>query len=334
MVLQKTQPRTEWQTDYDVIVVGGAAAGLTAALYCSRRTLKTLVITKALGGQLAMTPSVENYPGIKKIGGIELMMQFLAHAQEYGAEVAYETVTDIHKDGDTFTVATSMGNRTAKAVILAFGLTPKNLNVPGEQELQGKGVTYCATCDAPLYKNKPTAVVGGTYEALDAALLLAKIGSQVTLVHAKEGYPNYPRLFQQVKDNKNIQLRMNATVKSVNGTNAVVSITIVPATGVTSAAEETIPVQGVFVENGHKIESQWLGDLVEYGRGNSIVVNDINETKTPGLFAAGDVTPLRDKQVVISAGHGATAALTAYAYIQKKSGKPASRVDWDHTEEV
>lgn len=331
MAPQKTQPLTEWQTDYDVIVVGGAAAGLTAALYAARRTLKTLVITKALGGQLAMTPSVENYPGIKKIGGIELMMQFLAHAQEYGAEVAYETVAGVQKDGDTFTVTTTTGARTAKAVILAFGLTPKNLNVPGEEALQGKGVTYCATCDAPLYKNKPTAVVGGTYEALDAALLLAKLGSQVTLVHSKEGYPNYPRLFQQVKDNANIQLRMNATVKSVNGTNAVESITV---TSAADATDETIPVLGVFVENGHKIESQWLGDMVEYGRGNSIVVNDINETKTPGLFAAGDVTPLRDKQVVISAGHGATAALTAYAYIQKKSGKPAARVDWEHTEEV
>lgn len=317
-------------TDYDVIIIGGAAAGLTAALYASRRTLKTLVVTKALGGQLAMTPSVENYPGTKKIGGVELMQQFLEHAQEYGTEIAYETVTGISTNNDTFTVTTTTGARTAQAVILAFGLTPKNLDVPGEVELQGRGVTYCATCDAPLYKGKPTAVIGGTYETLDAALLLAKLNSPVTLIHKKDDFPRYNKMFEQVKEHEGIQLRLNREVVRINGDKFVESITVKNEDG----EEEDIPVSGVFVENGHKIDSEWLGDLVEYGTGNHISVNDVCETKTPGLFAAGDVTGLRDKQVVISAGQGATAALTAYAYIQKKKGKPALRVDWDHTEEV
>ena len=138
------------QADYDVVIIGGAAAGLTAALYASRRAMRTLVLTKSLGGQAAMTPSIENYPGTKQIGGIELMQNFLAHAQEYGASIAYETVQKVEKNGDVFTVTSNAKSYTALTVILAFGLTPRNLEVPGELEYQGKGVTYCSTCDAPL----------------------------------------------------------------------------------------------------------------------------------------------------------------------------------------
>lgn len=320
--------------DYDVIIIGGAAAGLTAALYASRRSLRALVITKALGGQLAMTPSIENYPGTKQSGGMELMMSFLEHAQEYGAEVVYETASGLRKEDEVFTVTTNTGERTAKAVILAFGLTPKNLNVPGEERLQGKGVTYCATCDAPLFKGKPTAVVGGTYEALDAALLLAKMDSDVALIHKKAEYTRHKDLFEQVKQNDRITLYMEKEPVEITGDPVVDGIVVQPAgaekDGSEAAETETIPVQGVFVEMGHRIDAGWVGELVEYGKGKSIVVNEIQETKTPGLFAAGDVTPQRDKQVIVSAGAGATAALSAYHYIQKQAGKPVQRVDWDH----
>jgi thioredoxin reductase (NADPH) len=325
-----SQPKAEVvATDYDVIIVGGAAAGLTAALYASRRTLKTLVLTKSIGGQAAMTPSIENYPGTMQISGVDLMLNFQNQAKAYGTEYAYETVRALKKDGDVFTVTSSKKDYTAKTVILAFGLTPRNLDVPGEQELQGKGVTYCATCDSPLFKNKKTAVVGGTYEALDAALLLAKLNSQVTLVHDKAGYPTYKKLFEQVQANPNIQLRISSKVLRIEGEQRVTGIAIADAAG----KEEVIPVDGVFVENGHKVDSAWVGDFVEFDKTKSIIVTNENETKTPGLFAAGDVTPLRDKQVVISAGEGAKAALSAYRYIQKMIGKPAIGVDWKHTQE-
>lgn len=318
------------ETDYDLIIVGGAAAGLTAALYATRRTLKTLVITKSLGGQLAMTPTIENFPGTKKAGGMELMMNFLSHAQEYGAEIAYETVRGLIKREDgVFEVESSgeIGKRTAKSVILAFGLTPRNLDVPGEEELQGRGVTYCATCDAPLYKGKKVAVAGGTFEALDAALLLAKMDADVTLIHKGKGYPAYKKLFADVEANDKITVRLETEVTQITGEQRVEGIVVRP-TG--EEAEETIAVDGVFVENGHKIDSSWVGDLVEYAKGGSIIVNDVKETATPGLFAAGDVTPQRDKQVIVSAGAGATAALSAYQYVQKASGKPAILVDWQH----
>ncbi len=320
------------EVDYDVIIIGGASAGLTAALYSARRTMKTLVITKALGGQLAMTPSIENYPGTKVAAGMDLMMSFLEHAQEYGAEIAYETVLGItrHEADGVFEIASTGGTRTATAVILAFGLTPKSLDVPGELEFQGKGVTYCATCDAPLFKNKTVAVVGGTYEALDAAQLLTRLNATVTLIHDKDDYPRQKDLFAEVKANPNVTLQLNSTPKEIRGEMLVNAIVVDQVNDDGSTEEKVIPVQGVFVEKGHKIQSDWLGDLVEYGRGNTVVVNEIKETKTPGLFAAGDVTPQRDKQVVISAGAGAVAALTAYKYVQKQKGKPAVLVDWKH----
>lgn len=319
-------------TQYDVIIVGGAAAGLTAALYAARRTLKTLVLTKSLGGQAAMTPSIENYPGIEEIGGVELMMKFQNHAKKYGAEFKFETVRGLKKDDAGFTIEASGGTYTARCVILAFGLTPRNLEVPGEETLQGRGVTYCATCDAPLFKGKPTAVVGGTYEALDAALLLSKLDSKVTLIHDKGGYPSYKKLFAQVEADPNVTLKLNTSVVRVDGEQKVEGVTVRAADG--SGAEETIPVSGVFVEKGHKIDSKWVGDLVEYDKAGAIVVTPLNETKTPGLFAAGDVTIQRDKQVVISAGEGAKAALSVYHFLQKQAGKPVLRVDWKHSEEL
>ena len=325
---------TQLNTDYDVIIVGGAAAGLTAALYASRRTLKTLIITKSLGGQLAMTPSIENYPGTQQVGGMELMTRFLDHAKEYGADIVYETVKGLEKENDIFTVESSTGTRTAKAVILAFGLTPRNLEVPGEEEFQGKGVTYCATCDGPLFKGKDVAVVGGTYEALDAAVLLSRLDATVTLIHKKADYPNYKKLFGQVQKDSNITLRMKSEVTKIEGEMVVTGIGVKSLGDESGESEEVLPVNGVFVENGHKIDSTWVGDLVDFAKGNSIAVNELQETKTPGLFAAGDVTPQRDKQVIVSAGAGATAALSAYAYIQKSGGKPAILVDWKHEEEV
>lgn len=315
--------------DYDVIVIGAGPAGLTAALYASRRALKTLVIAKTLGGQLAMTPSIENYPGTKQTSGVDLMMSFQEHAAEHGAQFAFETVTGLSKNGEVFTVEATGGARTARAVVLAFGLTPKNLEVPGEQEFQGKGVVYCATCDAPLFKKRDVVVVGGTYEALDAALLLAKLECNVTLVHAGSGFGAQKKLAAQVEANERIDVRLKTTPVRVEGEQLVSSLVIASEDG----TEETLAVSGVFVELGHKIDSSWVGDLVERDKTQSILVDGEMATATPGLFACGDVTPQRDKQAVVSAGAGAVAALSAYHYLQKQIGKPVVRVDWAHSED-
>lgn len=314
-------------TDYDVIIIGGAAAGLTAALYASRKALKTLVIAKALGGQAAMTPSIENYPGIKQIGGIELMNNFLEHAQEHGAELKYETATSIDHDDEGFTVTTNAATYESPTVILAYGMTPRNLDVPGEKEFQGRGVTYCATCDGPIFKNRKTAVVGGTQDALESALYLASLNSDVTLIHAKDGYPAWQKLFDQVKTNEKVTVMLKTEVTSVQGEKTVTGIAVKNPEG-----EQTIPVDGVFVENGHKIDSSWCKDLVDTNPRGMIRVDRDQATSTPGLFAAGDVTNQRDKQVVVSAAAGAVAALSAYKYLQEKAGKKAAILnDWEHS---
>lgn len=314
-------------TEYDVIIIGGAAAGLSAALYAARRTLKTLIITTTLGGQATLAEIIENYPGIERINGYELMDRFLGHAKKHGAECVFETARSLRKEGDGFFITTTSATYTARAVILAFGLTPRSMNVSGEAELQGKGVCYCATCDAPLYKEKRVAVVGGTFEALDAALLLSRLECAVHFVHDKENLATHPELFEQLQQNPRVTMHMQTTVVRVAGRNRVEGLVVRDA----SANEETIAVDGIFVEKGYHIDATWLGDLVELNARHAIVVNEEHETKTAGLFAAGDVTPLRDKQVVISAGSGAAAALSSYRYIQKQQGKPVTRVDWEHT---
>ncbi|MFH1426488.1 MAG: FAD-dependent oxidoreductase [Candidatus Kerfeldbacteria bacterium] len=315
-------------TDYDVIIIGGAAAGLTAALYASRKALRTLVIAKALGGQAAMTPSIENYPGTQKIGGIELMSNFLEHAKANGAQIKYETAAGVGKKDDAFEVKTNAETYHAPVVILAYGLTPRNMDVPGEKEFQGKGVTYCATCDGPLFKNRKTAVVGGTQDALESALYLAKLGSEVTLIHDKDGYPAWKNLFEQVQANSSITVMLNTEVVRVEGDKVVSGIVVNGPDG-----EATVEVAGIFVEKGHRIDSSWCADLVECNPRGMIRVNKAQETKTPGLFAAGDVTNQRDKQVVISAAAGAVAALSAFKYLQEKEGKNVVTNDWEHSEE-
>lgn len=314
-------------TDVDVLVVGAAAAGLTAALYTSRRTLRTLIVTTTLGGQAALAEIIENYPGIERINGLELMQRMLEHAKKYGAAIAYETVRSIRKDNDIFYVQSTHTQWTARAVILAFGLTSRPLGVPGEDALQGHGVCYCATCDAPLYRGKRVAVVGGTFEALDAALLLSRLNCEVVYIHEKDAVATHPDMFAQVQHNERVEMRLNTAVVRIVGATRVEGIAVRDAAG----KEETLSVEGVFVEKGHRIDASWLHDLVELNRRHAIIVNEEHETKTPGLFAAGDVTPLRDKQVVISAGDGAAAALAAYRFIQRQSHKPAVRVDWEHT---
>jgi len=184
---------------YEVIIVGAGPAGLSAAIYTTRRALKTLVISKDLGGQAALTNNIENYPGFNRVTGQDLMQKFYEQATLTGAEFNFTEVESLHKEGDVFILKTAK-NETfqTKAVILAFGLTPRNLNVPGEKEFGGKGVAYCATCDGPLYKGKTVAVIGGGNSALDAAEFLSKIATKVYLLNRKDVFRGESILLNKV----------------------------------------------------------------------------------------------------------------------------------------
>jgi thioredoxin reductase (NADPH) len=327
---------------YDVLVVGGASAGLTAAMYASRQGLKTLVITKDIGGQALLTNAIENYPPFEHIGGFELMQKFEQQARNFGAEFAYEEVLSIteHKEGDGggFIVKTNSKDTeySGHALILAFGKTPRDLNVKGEKELKGRGVSYCAVCDGPFFKNKKVAVVGAGDPALEAALYLKELASQLYIIHRTDkpvGSKESIDLLLQNKDNNNnndnndkkFSFISNSIVNAINGNSKVESLTLYDSK---TKSESKLDIDGIFVEMGYVARTDIVKDLVKLNGSKEIIVDKYCGTSTKGIFAAGDVTDVPYKQAIISAGQGAIAALSAYNYLQRLKGKPAIRTDW------
>ncbi len=307
---------------YDVVIVGAGAAGMTAAIYTTRRNLKTVILTKDVGGQTNTTNHIENYPGFDVIEGPVMMQKFEEQAKDFGAEIFYEGVEKIEKLGEKdFLVATTENIYRCKSVILAFGKTPKLMNVPGEQEFTNKGISYCVTCDGPLFKGKVTAVVGNGHTALEGAEILSDICSKVYVIH------KVPKIQPEEDANKlrekgNVEF-VNASVKEVKGDKFLKSV-VVQSTN--PAEQKEIGISGLFVELGFESKTDFVKDFVERDALKQIIINDMCETKTSGLFAAGDVTNMPFKQIVISAGDGAKAALQCYNYI--KGLKTVISADW------
>lgn len=311
---------------YDVIIIGAGAAGMTAAIYTSRRMLKTLVISKDLGGQASLATEVENYPGFDEaISGFKIMQKFNQQARKFGVEFIFDEVEEIKPENDFFEIKTNTQNYQTKSVILAFGLTPRDLDVPGEEKFKGKGVSYCATCDALFYKDKNVAVIGGGNAALDATLLLSKIAKKVYLVHRRNEFKGDEILIQKIKEQKNIQFVLNSTIKEIKGAEFVKSIIV---NKIDKENEEEIEVNGVFAEVGYEVKADFIKNLVNLDEKNQVITNKNCETSLSGIFAAGDATDILYKQIIISAGEGAKAALSAYKYIQEKGGKNCINLDW------
>ena len=318
---------TETNPTYDTIIIGGACAGLAAATYAARRAMKTLVITKDIGGQIATTPSVENYPGIDFITGPQLGQDMLAQAMKWGAEIVYDEVHEIKKNAEKdFTITSHQGTYNARSLILAYGKTPRSLNIPGEKEYAGKGVSYCVTCDAPLFKNRTVAVIGGGSSAMEGALILAKVCEKVYLVHRRNEFRGEEVLLRQINQEPKIEKVLSVTPEEVVGNGRVVSTLKVKS--VDDGSFREIAVQGIFVEIGFLVNTTFIKDLVEIDRLNQVITNKKMETSNSGVFAAGDLTDSPYKQAVISAGEGSAAALSAYSYVN--DGKSAG-VDWNKT---
>ncbi|MFH0912123.1 MAG: FAD-dependent oxidoreductase [Patescibacteria group bacterium] len=298
---------------YDVIIVGSGPAGLTAALYSSRRALKTLVLGKELGGQAILPACVDNFPGVAKTDGVTLVNNWKTQVVEAGAELRYETVVGIERTEKLFKVKMVSGQEeTATAIILALGRTPRKLNVPGEAEFTSKGVAYCATCDAPLFSGKAVAVIGGGNAAVDAALLLAGIASKVYLIHRNRAFKAEAALLDKLKISP-VEIKLDTIVEEIKGEKVVTGIKIKQAANNQS---EELSVQGVFVEIGGDANTQAVIGLVKLNNQQEIVIDELNRTSIPGIFAAGDATTVPFKQMVIAAGEGAKSALSAYNYIQ------------------
>ncbi len=313
-------------TPWDTMIIGGGAAAWTAALYAARRGLRTLVVAKDIGGQALYTQHIENYPGIvEPIAGPELLSRFWKQAEQHGAKTEIGEVIGVAQDGDDFSV-TLRGGATHRAttLIFAFGLTPKNMGVPGEEHFYGRGVHSCATCDAPLYKGKTVAVVGGTNAAMDAALLLATFCPAVHMVYRRAALVGDDHLIASIAATKNIIFHGEHEVTAVLGEDRVTGIAAHAKNGTA-----TIAVDGVFVELGASIKTDFVQHLVAVTDKNAILVDKKMHTSREGVFACGDVTDTEYRQIVTAAGEGAIAALEAYRYMQKKKGaRGVVMTDW------
>lgn len=315
----------------DVAIVGAGPAGLAAAVYTARKQLKTVIFGMAVGGQLNWTNEIENYPGFDFVTGPELTLKMKTQAEKWGVEFVNKEVIKITRTKSDFTLLVSGQKYSAKAVILAFGLAPKKLGAIGEDKFQGRGVTYCATCDGPLYKGKTVAVIGGGNSALEAADYLAELAKKVYLINIDDAFRGDAVLLNALRDNKNVGFYCFADTVKIKGTSKVESIIIRDINN--SEKKEELKVDGIFVEIGYESRSGWLGDLVELNQAGEIKVNRDQETSVKGIFGAGDCTDTRYKQIVISAGEGAKAALQAHKYIIAK-GNGQIMHDWGKCELV
>ena len=304
---------------YELIIIGGGPAGMTAAVYAARKKINTLLITGDIGGQGLTTWLVENYMGYQFIEGRELMQKFEEQVKQFPTDVKIEVgkrAERLSKVDGGFEVGTDRSETyQAKAVIVATGKRPRQLNVPGEKELLGRGVTYCAICDGPLFADMKVAVIGGGNSALEAADDMVKIADHVYLISLTT-LTGDQILIDKVKGASNLTIFLQHEVLEIKGENSVEGIRI---RDLKSKKEKELEVGGIFVEIGLTPNSELVKELVTLNRLGEIEVNCGSETGVPGFFAAGDVTSVPDKQIVVAAGEGAKAVLQAHRYLQRLS---------------
>lgn len=295
---------------HDLIIIGAGPAGITASVYAARRRLNSLVITKDIGGQAAWSGDIENYTGYQFITGSELTAKFEEHMRKFNIQLKEdEEVIEVRKNKDYISVKSNKGPYEARAVLIASGKKTKELSVPGEKEFKNKGLSYCATCDGPLFANKEIAVVGGGNSALDAALQLMRIARHVYIINISSSLDGEAMIRERVERSDKITILNNAQVTAIFGDKMVKGINIKK-----DNQTKTLGVEGVFVEIGLIPNSDFVKE-VEKNEQGEIKINQRNETNIPGIFAAGDVTDVEEKQIIIAAGEGAKAILSVYRYL-------------------
>jgi thioredoxin reductase (NADPH) len=301
---------------YDVVIIGSGPAGLTAAIYAQRARLHTLVIEKQPmgGGQILNTYEVDNYPGLPGIGGFEMGMKFKEHAEKLGTEFRTAEVKRLHTENGIHKIETADGIIEGRTVILATGASHRKLGVPGEEELGGMGVSYCATCDGAFFKNRTVAVVGGGDVALEDALFLARGCEKVYLIHRREEFRGAKLLQQRVKDASNIEILYDTVVEEICGTEMVESVSIYNKR---EEKRRNLPVNGVFLAVGISPNSDYVRDFVQMGEGGYIAAGEDCVTNVPGVFAAGDIRTKKLRQVITAAADGANAVASAEEYLYR-----------------
>ena len=297
---------------YDLIIIGAGPAGITAAVYAARKKIDTLVVTKDIGGQAALSGDIQNYTGYQFISGPELAEKFEEHMRKFNFDIKEnEEVIKLAADRSNFLVKTDKNSYRAKTIIVASGKKSRELGVSGEKEFKNKGLVYCATCDAPLFSGDDVAVIGGGNSALDAVLQLMKIANHVYVINITNQLTGDEIMQEKIKKSKKVSILNNSQVIEILGDDFVNAIKIEK-----DKKEETLAVQGIFVEIGLIPNSNFAVDLNKT-KSRVIKVNNKNETNIPGIFAAGDVTDVPDKQAIISAGEGCKAALSTFKFLTK-----------------
>jgi len=298
---------------YDVVIIGAGPAGITASVYAARKKMKILVITEDIGGQAAWSGDIENYTGYQFITGPDLAAKFEEHMRKYDIELKEsEKATGLGKKGNHIIVKTGKGAYEGKTAIIASGKRSRELGVPGEKEFKNKGLTYCATCDGPLFSGKDVAVVGGGNSALDAALQLIKIANRIYLINITKALTGDAVMREKIEKEKRVSVLNSAQVTAVLGDKMVSGIKIK-----SMGQEKSLSVKGIFVEIGLIPNSEFAEGPDKNERGE-IKVNSYNETSVQAVFAAGDVTDVPEKQIIIAASEGAKAALSAFRYLARR----------------
>ena len=299
----------------DIIIIGGGPSGLSAALYGARAGKDTILFERMfVGGQMATTSMIENYPGVQSISGIELALSMENQAKSFGAKFLYEEVLSVELDKINKIVKTNNSTYMAKTVILAMGASPQELGVPGEKELRGMGVSYCATCDGAFFRDKVTVVVGGGNTALEDAIFLSGICKKVYLIHRRDSFRAEAILQEKVSATENIEIIINSTVEEIKGTKHVENIVL---KNIKTNKNTTINIDGIFIGIGTKPNSELIKGIIEITNNNYIYTDNNMQTNLFGVYAAGDVREKMTRQVVTASADGAAATQSAIRYINE-----------------
>ena len=299
--------------DYELIIIGGGPAGLTAGIYASRARRRTVLLEKqGCGGQMALTWEVENYPGVEKVSGFELGQRMEKQARGFGLEIRIADVQSIAADGEGHRLVTSEGDLTCRTLIIASGSRYNRLSVPGESELTGKGVSYCATCDGAFFRDVPVAVVGGGNTALEEALFLTRFASRVYVIHRRDEFRGVKYIQEKVFASDMIEPVWNTVVEEIEGENAVKGLRL---RDVKSGEEKKLAVEGAFIFVGVTPNTEYLQGYLPTDEKGFLPTGENLETEVPGVFVAGDVRAKALRQIATAVGEGALAATSADHYL-------------------
>lgn len=304
--------------EHELMIIGCGPAAITAAIYAARKRIDVQMVSEDIGGQVATTFGIENYPGFRYITGPELVEKLVEQMNQLDIEQQIgEKITKLSRVDGSYVAVTGSGKEfSAQSALIATGAYPRELGVPGEEKYRGKGVSYCATCDAPLFADATVAVVGGGNSALSAAFELSRIAKKVYLISRRQWRADEAPLIEGVKASTNIEPIIGYVVEQIAGEEVVKGVTVKPREG--NGGRRSLTVDGIFVEIGLQPNTSFAEGLVAINDFGEIIVDCDTFTGVPGLFAAGDVTNVKDKQIVIAAGQGALAAMGVFEYLLKR----------------